>query len=330
MGSLLWYGVEIMQETFLNIRRYGTFVLLFTTILVFIVLGLFQREIFLQIADIISKFIWPAIIALLSLFGFVVGGVIKNPPKSFSHFLDNGLVQIAVLELFSFMLGLTMYIYLTQRPGQIELRLASGTTLPQLKVSMMSEGDSEKGKEILVPQTLSNVKPGVYTFKIIENNYYPFETEVDLKPAEIATVTLKDKKISATLIVNSKPEGAQIWIDGSLQENTTPDTLYDLDPGVLKLTLKLAGYQSETRSVSLDSLTVTNLGIITLRKLYQIRFFCRYEDITFTIDNQEYTGSKEGVWLPEGKHIINYRRAGQTGRKIKEIYIKENKTITIP
>ena len=317
-----------MQETFLKIRRYGTFVLLFTTILVFIALGLFQREIFLQIADIVSKFIYPAIIAVLTLFGFVVGGVIKNPPKSFSHFLDNGLVQIAVLELFSFMLGLTMYIYLTQRPGQIELILASGTTLPQLKVSMTSQGDSVKGKEILAPMTLSNVKPGVYTFKIIENNYYPSATTVNLKPAKIDTIELDDRKISATLIVNSEPEGAEIWIDGSLQGNT-PDTLDDLDPGVLKLALKLAGFQSETLNVTLDSLTVKNLGTTTLRKLYQIRFLCTYEDIEFTINNQTYIGTQRRVWIPEGQHSITARRAGETIRTWN-VNITSDETITVP
>jgi len=319
-----------MGKKFSKVRRYGTFILLLTSILVLTLFGLFQEDYFLKFIDIVSKYIWPAMIAVLTLFGIVVGGVIKNPPKSFTQFLDNGLLQIAVLEFFFFIVGLTWYTYSEQQPGEIVLKLTSETTSPQIKVSMIFGEDSTNAREILVPDTLHNKRPGKYTFKIIDPKYYESGKEIELEPNEMQIVLLEDRKITCTLIVNSEPTGAEIWINDSRQEErTTPDRLDQLDCCTLSLVLELAGYKSETLSVSLASQSKFDTGIIPLRKLYRIEFVCKYQDLKFTINGQPYIGDQEEVWLPEGRNDITIE-IGNPPFRPRNLNITRSRIFAIP
>ncbi len=314
-----------MQKALRRIRKYGTFVLLCTSILLLIQLGLFQREFFTQIAEILREFIWPAIIAVSTLFGFVTGGVIKNPPKSFSKFLENGLLQIAVFEFSMFLFGLSWYT----RPGQIELKLASGGANIQIKaLSVWNYYDIRSIDTIRVPSAPHEYKPGKYTFRIIEKNYYESETPIDLGPGEKKTVIVEDRKISATLIVNTNPAGAEIWIDGFLKGHT-PHTLRDLERKRQKMDLKLTGFQPVTRTLDLADTPEADLGTILLLRLYKIKFLCAADDIEFTINDRTYKGTQKEVFVPEGTHIMTIKIPGYPPQP-KNVDIKGNQTIYIP
>lgn len=306
-------------------RKYTTFVLLCISILVLIVLGLFKRELFDQFTELISEFIWPAIIALLALFGFIVGGVLKNPPKSFDAFLQNGLLQIAVLLFFLFVVSLTAFSFYSTMPGQITVLLESGNQFPQIKVLRIHDSDSDT---ILAPNEFPKLAAGEYTFKVIEEGYFPYEKPVHLSSGGKEVLTLVDRAISGLLYVDSEPSGAEIWIDQSLV-STTPDTVRNLEKGIHNLEIKLKGYQTYSKKIDLSSHSELNLGKVPLTKIYYLNFICQFQDIRFKINNREYVGSQTEIPVPAGNYIITYSRGNNPPQEMS-VNSKSNNTFYIP
>jgi hypothetical protein len=259
-----------MNKTLRKTRKVITFVLLFTTILAIILVGLLNKELYKEMVSIIKDDIYPAIIILLTLFGFVVGGVVKNPPKSFDKFLENGFLQIAVLEMFLFVIGLIVYSYYKSGTGTIEIVLKPEIPGPQKKVLMTKPGGTVD--TILVPDTLPGKEPGNYTFKLIEMGYHPYQKQIYLQAFGEETVVLDVIKNSGTLVLATEPSGAEIWINGFRIGLTSkgPDTLRDLERKKTELKLKLKGYDPyENQEIDLISDNFQNLGIIPLTPIHK-------------------------------------------------------------
>lgn len=319
-----------MKKTLRKTRKVVTFILLFTTILAIILVGLLNRELYKEMVLIIQKDIYPAILALLVLFGFVVGGVVKNPTKSFDKFLENGLLQIAVLEMFLFVMGIIIFSIYKTGTGTIEVLLESQNQGEQLYALMIyNHENSQTVDTILVPQSLPDKKPGNYTFRLIEKDYKEEKT-ISLKAFKTDTVKLTAKKNTGTLIVDTEPQGAEIWIDdGWFKKLITPDTLKDLERKKINLQLKFNGYLTyEKKDIDLKSNPLMNLGTIKLLKLYKIKFSCLWDDIEFTVNNKTYIGNQK-IWLPEGRYTITSRKSNQPYQR-KQILVFKDDEILIP
>ena len=117
----------------------------------------------------------------------------------------------------------------------------------------------------------------------------------------------------ATLIVNSEPEGAQIFLNGKNTGFITPKTIKNLKPGKYTLVLVLEGYMEEKREIELkknESLTLS----ITLKK--------EIEEINVSINSSpsgakiivdgEDTGKKTpaNVKLKIGEHTVKLTLKG--------------------
>jgi len=317
------------QTSMRRIRQYVTMALLLGSVLVLILLGVFQKDFFLQIAAIVRENIWPAIIAVLTFFGFVAGGVIKNPPKSFARLLENGFLQVGAVELFLFISGLTAYAFFAAMRPEIVLILASGMNEPQLRVLMSRQEDSpEKADTVRVPDSIHNRKAGTYHFRIVERYYRPLELTVPVKAGEKKIVTLRDIWIPGSIIVNSDPSGAEILLNG-FAVGQTPDTLTNLKRESYEVELKRRGFHEVTRMVNLSSDSVKNLGKIRLPKLYKIDFICASQQYEFTVRGVTYHGTQWGLKLPEGSYVIKFRRYDEPLDSTR-VLINANRTITIP
>jgi len=78
------------------------------------------------------------------------------------------------------------------------------------------------------------------------------------------STTGPDAVTTGTLIVQSTPTGAQIWVDGTNTGKVTPDSVKNLSAGTHSLTLKLDGYKDTVQtSVSITAGFTTN-KLITL------------------------------------------------------------------
>ena len=78
------------------------------------------------------------------------------------------------------------------------------------------------------------------------------------------STTGPDAVTTGTLVVQSTPTGAQIWVDGTNTGKVTPDSIKNLSAGTHSLTLKLDGYKDTVQtSVSITAGFTTN-KLITL------------------------------------------------------------------
>jgi hypothetical protein len=67
-----------------------------------------------------------------------------------------------------------------------------------------------------------------------------------------------------SIYITSIPSGAEIWIDNTNSNLTTPDTVTNVDEGVRSVTLKLMDYNDTTFSLSVTSGQVSVVGPIVL------------------------------------------------------------------
>ena len=84
----------------------------------------------------------------------------------------------------------------------------------------------------------------------------------------ISSCDTTDDPVTSTepgnIFVTSNPAGAQIWLDGVITSQVTPDTIKNLVEDVYNVTLKLTDYNDANFSVSVTSGQTTNLTNVVL------------------------------------------------------------------
>jgi len=110
------------------------------------------------------------------------------------------------------------------------------------------------------PHTLTGVSPGTHTVLLTLTGYDDFTASVDVTAGETATVnaTMVAETPTGTLVVNSTPDGAAIWIDDTNTGETTDHTFSDYETGTYDIELKLTGYADWDSTVTVsDGATTT-------------------------------------------------------------------------
>jgi hypothetical protein len=78
------------------------------------------------------------------------------------------------------------------------------------------------------------------------------------------STTGPDAVTTGTLVVQSTPTGAQIWVDGTNTGKVTPDSIKNLSAGAHSLTLKLDGYKDTVQTNVTITAGFTTSKLITL------------------------------------------------------------------
>jgi hypothetical protein len=86
------------------------------------------------------------------------------------------------------------------------------------------------------------VAEGTYWLDIIREDYEPVVQEIEIISLNNTTVNVNLIPINGTLVVNSTPSGASIFINGVDQEATTPTQFNDMYPTSYNVSLKLDGH----------------------------------------------------------------------------------------
>jgi len=109
------------------------------------------------------------------------------------------------------------------------------------------------GKNMLVktPDTLSSVSIGSHEVKLTMFNYLDWIDTVNVTKNATTTVTATLIPKTGTIIINSNPKGAAIWLDGNNTGNLTPDTLINTPVGWHSIKLTLYNYYDYNTSVNL-------------------------------------------------------------------------------
>ncbi len=105
----------------------------------------------------------------------------------------------------------------------------------------------------LTPSTIQDVEEGLHQFTLKLNGYYDTTFNVAIiKGQQVSkTITLTEEITTGSLLLQSLPSGAQIFLDGSNTSKLTPSTIQDLEEGSHRFTLKLNGYYDTTFNVTI-------------------------------------------------------------------------------
>ncbi len=313
-------------------QMFFTVLFLLTSLIIILLIAIFDNIIFFKAANVIKNYIWPAGIATLIFLVLLSAGVVSNLAKSKGSLISNGYFQLAILELFLLSAGLAYFRHYTQQPGQIVLQLNPETTRDfiNLGVKYQSSGFTSMDT-VSAPGKLANLPAGKYNFETLDQEIVYFNADVVLKPAEIKTLVIPITLNIRTLAVQTEPTGAEIWIN-SVQATHTPDTFKILTGDTVILELKMPGYQGYTDTLSLNE--NVDLGIIPLRKLYTLWVSSRYADTGYKIYDMDdrvvfsASGSRK-LQLAQGKYRISFE-IGEGQYETKTFLLNYNSTVMIP
>ncbi|MBI4818948.1 MAG: PEGA domain-containing protein [Deltaproteobacteria bacterium] len=138
--------------------------------------------------------------------------------------------------LFVLSAGISVYVFLrTQKPdpGKISLEVAPEDA--ELKLD---------GKVVSMKSPfMVELPPGVYEFSASREGYSPARKTVTIQEGVslVESISLERRIANASLLVRSKPEGLEIWIDGKRTGDRSPSTLTGLFPGKHHVELQADG-----------------------------------------------------------------------------------------
>lgn len=90
------------------------------------------------------------------------------------------------------------------------------------------------------PLSITDLSSGNYNVKLVLSGYEDYSESIYLNPGEVRQLNVTLKPISSEVIIDSRPQGASVYINGRYQ-GVTPITLY-LSEGKYSLTLSMNGY----------------------------------------------------------------------------------------
>jgi len=309
-----------------------TVLFLLLSLIIILLIAIFDNNLFFKAADMIKNYIWPAGIILLIFLTFLSAGIVSNLHRSDGSLINNGFFQFAMLLLFLFSAGLGYFWYYVQQPGHIIIRIQPENTREFVNLGLRYNFlESAAMDTISAPGELRNRPAGIYSFETLDPDIVYFQANVILEPAETKTLVIPVTLNYKSLAVQTEPAGAEIWIDG-LQTSQTPDTFEIFNRDTVILELKMKGYQVHVDTISLKE--NLDLGIILLEKLYTLRISCRYDYTEYKIYDMDrrmvYSarGSRR-VQLIKGKYKLAYG-IGEGQYETKTISLNYNTTVSIP
>jgi len=315
-----------------NFRFFLSVFFLVVSVVIVVVIALFDYSTFLRAANEITNYMWLAGIAVIIFLVLLSAGFVSHSADYEGSLFSNGYILLATLELFVCAGGLAYYRYFSQQPGQIILRLSPETTRDFIQVGIKYQNSGSVLMDtVQAPGRLENRPPGTYSFEILDEDIVYFRKDVELEPAEKETLVIPVALNVKSLAVETDPSGADIWING-VQASQTPHTFNILTGDTVVLELKMPGYAVYTDTVSLNE--NVDLGIIPLQKLFTLWISSMYDYTQYHIYDAEKrlvfsaSGSRK-CQLPQGRYSIAYE-IGEGQYQTKSISLNYNASITIP
>ena len=255
-----------------KMRSFFTVLFLLISLVVISFIALYDHMLLVMIRGEIKNNLLAAGIATLIFLMLLSAGIASHSTRSFGSLIGNGFFQLAVLELFLFSAGLVYYKYYLQQPGHFIVQLEPEKVKDYINLRIKYQSPHSSSIDtVKAPVALRRQPPGDYTFETIDPDIVFFHTDIILAPGQTDTLIIPVVLDLKSLAVQTEPEGAEIWINGTLTSKT-PDTLDILKTDTMIFELKMQGYQTygDTMAITED----VDLGVIPLHKLYTLRIYC--------------------------------------------------------
>ena len=119
------------------------------------------------------------------------------------------------------------------------------------------------------PSTIENVGEGLHQFTLKLNGYNDTTFTVTIIKDHLISksITLTEEITTGSILLQSTPSGAQIFLDGSNTNRATPSTIQDIEEGSHQITLKLSSYNDTTFNVTIFRNKLITRSIILTKEI---------------------------------------------------------------
>lgn len=113
------------------------------------------------------------------------------------------------------------------------------------------------------PATIDNLQEGIHDLKLTLTGYIDWINNVNVLPGQTVNVTAQmvvQGGTTGNIFIDSVPQGAKIYLDGTDTGKTTPSTLSGVSQGTHGLKLTLSGYQDYSVNVQVTAGQTANVS----------------------------------------------------------------------
>ena len=182
------------------------------------------------------------------------------------------------------------------------------------------------------PCNFENLAANRYSLQVTKDGYSPLQTAVELGATQILDQQLHLQALAQGLLVTSRPEGADIFINGARQSGQTPATL-PLAQGQYDLVLRRQGYEAYSGHIVVRDNAQTKIDA-QLKERSPVHV--SWAQVHSTPEGAEIfiDGAPSGeisparLQIPSGVHIIALRLKGYEIAK-RGVEASEGGTVTI-
>ena len=161
--------------------------------------------------------------------------------------------------------------------------------------------DEDKGSNLFK----GRLTEGLYKIEARKDSYRPYETSMQIHKGETKSVSLSaPTPIYGILNVNSRPVGANVFVDGKLR-GTTPLILNDVLIGERKVTISKDGFETIIKSPNVveDQKSDIIVALQSIRNKSKVTFSCNVHIDSLKVDG--IPAKLDGVnYLTSGTHKI--------------------------
>ena len=125
-----------------------------------------------------------------------------------------------------------------------DLRVTSAPSGVRVFISGMTQN------EWVTPFTAKELDPGVYEIQFSKSGYTTKTQDVTVEAGETANIDVSLFESGGSLVINSAPSGAGVWVDGKPTGKSTPVTL-SLGQGTHRIELRKPGFETESSAINL-------------------------------------------------------------------------------
>lgn len=120
--------------------------------------------------------------------------------------------------------------------------------------------NGEPAQQCQTPCGITGLYPGQYNLEVRKNGFQPMQTALQIRGGEVLDEKITLEPLAVGLHVSTKPEGADVFINGAKQSGQTPVSL-PLAPGQYNIVIRLQGYEAYSQQVTVKDTAQTQLEI---------------------------------------------------------------------
>ncbi|GHT45780.1 hypothetical protein AGMMS49965_22960 [Bacteroidia bacterium] len=181
------------------------------------------------------------------------------------------------------------------------------------------------------PLTLDRKESGTYTVRAEKAMYKPTNKSVTITDGQTTTETIELLPNFGSLVINTKPEGANIFIDGKLQPSKSPLTLDRIESGTYKIEAQEPRHKPTSKQVTITDGQTTRETIDLSPNFATVTLISEQDGTTIFVD-EENKGIKEwtGQLLAGPHKIVVKKPSHRDGKKDIITVAEKDETITLP